>query len=650
MSDNFTDGSQAPGVRRVNNYEILDEIGSGGMSRVYRARRVTDGAVVALKVMSIDNMAPDFEARLRREPEVQRGIGHENIVRLEESFRERDEFFLAMEFVDGRSLATMIHAETGPLPFERARGYFRQVLRAVDHLHRLGIVHRDIKPSNILVRWDDAVKLADFGIAKFTWQQAQTRTQRGLGTPEYMSPEQARGKSIDIRTDIYSLGITLYEALTARKPFSRDEETPMAYVEVIQEILTKPLPDPRAFQPALSPDIVRLLMKATAKDPDERFQSCAEFLGALEIVDGNATAPIGAGSPSYSSPTVVGPAEPLLPRRTVEPPRQPAISLPTITAPGGAPPPSAERAPRAYRPEPPPKRSALPWVLLVLLLLGAGGYFGYQAYLRNQAGAGGHLTDADAMRITKTIAADTKDYQTSGNAAALAAHYAPTNVEFLNIKKGTRAAIQSDIAKFLATLVRTDQYDINVKKARAVNDSTIESEWVITYQRLKNDGTLLRGSTSNFIRLKLIDGDWLITNERANWTQRNNVPPPKQAAVDTAAASVDTVRNITDDRPVTPASGVDAVRGFISGVTAGDAESAWDRYAGSALKSSDERSRFIAEFAGRGYEVLEVATQGDDVVARLVREEGRGIQNVVRVHFRVVDEGGPKIASLRVNP
>src|SRR5688500_4391251 len=277
--------------RNINGYILQEEIGAGGMSRVYRATREGTGETFALKSIRIENMAADFERRLRREPEVQQGIGHENIVNLVDWFRVRDEFFLVMELVDGRSMSELIYRESGPMPFERARGYLRQMLRAVHHLHSLGIIHRDIKPSNVLVRHDDVVKIADFGIAKFAWQQGQTKTQKGLGTPEYMSPEQARGMHIDHRSDIYSLGITFFEMLTARKPFARGEETPAAYVEVIQSILSKPLPDPRSFQPGIPTGAVQLLTKATAKDPSERFQSATEFLGALELVEANDFSP-----------------------------------------------------------------------------------------------------------------------------------------------------------------------------------------------------------------------------------------------------------------------------------------------------------------------------------------------------------------------
>jgi serine/threonine protein kinase len=637
VSDNFSDVPSAPRGRRVGNYEILEEIGAGGMSRVYRGRRVSDGQDVAIKVILMENMAPDYEARLRREPEVQQGIGHENIVRLFESFREREEFFLVMEYIDGRSLARMIHRETGPMSFERARGYFRQALRAVDHLHRLGIVHRDIKPSNILIRWDETVKLADFGIAKFTWQQAQTKTQRGLGTPEYMSPEQARGKQVDHRSDIYSLGITLFEALTARKPFSREEETPAAYGEVIQEILTRPLPDPRAFIPSISPEVVRLLKKATAKELGDRFQSCAEFLGALEIIEGDT----GIGAPrgyddSASAPTVT------LDERA----RQAASSIPAPTVTRATPPP-ARPIPR--EPER-PKRSVLPWVLLILLVLGVGGYFGYQWYQKQYLTSGGQLTDSDALRISKGVAADVKKYQLDANAPALATLFTEKDIEFFKMKRATREAVRAEIVRNGSRIVRTDRYDIEVRRARMLDDSTIESEWIILYQRMRDDSTLLRGSTSNITKLRLIDGQWLIASQRENWTKRDNVAPPKR--VDTVVA-VDTphVVDIPNDNQGGPdrEAKLSTVRMFMSMVTGGDAGQAWDLYATTSLRES-EQTRFNSEFAGKGYELRDVTMDGDAIVARLARNESDGTEHIIRIYSTVVDEGGsPKLNSLRVN-
>jgi hypothetical protein len=640
VSDNFSDDSNAPRGRRVGNYEILEEIGAGGMSRVYRGRRLSDGEVVAVKVIHIENMAPDYEARLRREPEVQHGIGHENIVGLHESFREREEFFLVMEYVDGRSLARIIHHETGPMSFERARGYFRQVLRAVDHLHRLGIVHRDIKPSNILVRWDDMVKIADFGIAKFTWQQAQTKTQRGLGTPEYMSPEQARGQQVDHRSDIYSLGITLFEALTARKPFSRDEETPAAYGEVIQEILNKPLPDPRAFVPSLTNEVVRLLKKATAKDPAERFQSCSEFLGALEIIEGEGAA--AAPRSAYvetSTPTVT------LEERPRPASTRRAEPAPTVV-PGAAP--TAASRPVARAAEP-PKRSALPWILLLLVVLGVGGYFGYQWYQNQHATVQAHRTDADAMRISKGVAADVKKYQVDANAPALASLFDAKGLEFFKMKNATREAVAADIARGASHIVRTDQYDIDVRRARMLDDSTVETEWIITYQRTKDDGTLLRGSTSNIVKLKLVDDQWLITSERENWTKRNNVAPPK--AADTAASDTPQVVDIPQNQGVPDKeTQVATVRMFMSMVTGGDANEAWDIYASTPLKASDERTRFNSEFAGKGAELQDVSAEGDVIVAKVARNEGDGTQHIYRIYCTVLEEGGsPRVSSVRVN-
>lgn len=505
--------------RTINGYVLREEIGFGGMSRVYRATREGSGEVFALKAIRIENMAADFERRLRREPEVQQGLGHENIVQLVDWFRVRDEYFLVMEYVEGRSLSELIYRESGPLPFERARGYMRQILRAVNHLHALGIIHRDIKPSNVLIRHDDVVKLADFGIAKFAWQQGQTKTQKGLGTPEYMSPEQARGTHIDHRSDIYSLGITFFEMLTSRKPFARGEETPAAYVEVIQSILSKPLPDPRSFQPGIPAGAVRLLTKATAKDPSDRFQSATEFLGALEMVEEADFSPATVAMGDLGVAAAANAAE----------------AHPSGWAGPGAAPPAASSRLRDRHIDANDdevatggSRAGL-WIALLLLVLAVGGYFGYQYYDRNvRLQNAGRIDTSTAVQVSNMLAADYRAYSMDHNHGGLASLFAPSGNTYFSMRNARRSQIARDAEKFFANIQTTTVYDIQTRKAWPLNDSTINADWLFTYERIKTNGEILRGQTLDRMRMELIDGEWLITRQTSTWVKRRNEPPPEE--------------------------------------------------------------------------------------------------------------------------
>jgi len=438
-------------LRSINGYEILELIAAGGMSRVYRGRSAA-GETVAVKVIQFDEMAADYERRLRREPEIQRGVGHENIVRLIDWFRVGGEFFLVMEYIDGRSLWTIIR-DDGPLPFERARGYLCQVLPALEHLHGLGIVHRDIKPANILVTLDGRAKLADFGIAKFTWQQGQTRTQLGIGTPEYMSPEQARGVGIDQRSDIYSLGITFYEMLTGRPPFTSAQETPAAYSEIIQGILSTPVPDPRTVRPDVPGGAAALIARAAAKDPNDRFTDCAQMLRALDaIVDET-------GSPST---VVLGAAASAV------------VDSAAASAPSAAGIPDAPRAAADVRDSGVGARAARPrgvlrhpiLLALIVLMLAGAVYSATRIFSGSSAEA-----DAAPPETPRQIAERTaSSYRTGSLAhdvAQLAALYAADSVRYFAEGTLTRDSILSELREDYLRLARTDSFAVTLDTVRA---------------------------------------------------------------------------------------------------------------------------------------------------------------------------------------
>jgi serine/threonine protein kinase len=273
----------------VPGYEILEKVGSGGMASVYRARKQASGQIVALKIPMEQYVADaKFIRRFHREAEVAQRLNHVNIVRTFEHGSLGIKHYMVMEYVNGRSLESYI--EASELDNELTVEIMRLVVNALQHIHSAGIIHRDIKPANIMileggVRNDeepriapDAVKLMDFGIAGGKVLSRLTMTGARIGTPVYMSPEQARGLKIDHRSDIYSLGLVLYEMLTGQTAFKGGYEA-----IVHQQIFQSP-PPPRQLNLRIPKGLDELVMKMIAKDPDER-PSLEEVQAALESPD-----------------------------------------------------------------------------------------------------------------------------------------------------------------------------------------------------------------------------------------------------------------------------------------------------------------------------------------------------------------------------
>jgi serine/threonine protein kinase len=269
-------------VIKIQGYEIVRELGEGGMGIVYLAKEENLDTLVAIKLLHRQySSKEEIRERFKNEARMMSALVHTNIVQFRHFLALPEGLALVMEYVEGRGLDRMIGEEFGPIPYEKALPIFKQVLQGVGYAHSKGVVHRDIKPSNIIVSEFCEVKVADFGIAKIAGQTGLTRTGMQMGTLYYESPEQIRGaKDVDQRSDIYSLGMTLYEMLAGRLPFEAENNT--SEFEITQQIVFKENPSPDTFYPHIPAWLVGIVNKATVKEPDDRFQSCEEFLRCID--------------------------------------------------------------------------------------------------------------------------------------------------------------------------------------------------------------------------------------------------------------------------------------------------------------------------------------------------------------------------------
>lgn len=258
-------------------YELEELIGTGGMADVYRARDGLLGRTVAVKILHPQYAKDEvFIGRFRQEAQAAANLNQPNIVNVYDWGIEGDVYYLVMEYVEGRDLKGIILGG-GPLLPERATEIAMSICLALEAAHANGIVHRDIKPQNVIVTPDNQVKVMDFGIARTTGGSALTQTGTIMGTAQYISPEQAQGQAADPRSDLYSLGVVIYEMLTGKVPFDGENPVAIAYKHVRED----PLP-PSMINPDISPGLEAVVMKALAKNPENRYQSAVEMRSDLE--------------------------------------------------------------------------------------------------------------------------------------------------------------------------------------------------------------------------------------------------------------------------------------------------------------------------------------------------------------------------------
>ena len=334
-------------------YQLLGRLGAGGMATVWLAEDTSLHRKVAIKVLA-ERYAEDeqFVERFRREAQSAAGLNHPNIVAIYDRGVAEGTYYIAMEYLDGPTLKDVID-ERGGLDPNRAIGFATQILSALRFAHNHGVVHRDIKPQNVVVAPDGRLKVTDFGIARAGASQ-MTEVGSIVGTAQYLSPEQARGEVVGPPSDLYSVGIVLYEMLTGRVPFEGDSAVAIAMKHLSEE----PVP-PSAYAPGTPPALEKVVLRALAKDAGDRYQTAEEMAADLDRARrGVALSPRTEQMTRVVAPTRTGQ------HTRVQPPLEG-----TRVWDRDAPPPRA--APPALAPVR-PKRSRWPWVLLALLVLAAG--------------------------------------------------------------------------------------------------------------------------------------------------------------------------------------------------------------------------------------------------------------------------------------
>jgi serine/threonine-protein kinase len=388
----------AEALTKAGRYQIVGELGRGSMGVVYQGFDPVIGRTVAIKTMLPQGLSPqefqEYKTRFQREAMAAGILAHPNIITVYDFGEDNGVLYLAMEFLEGKSLEKIAQEQT-VLPIETILPIYDQVCSALDHAHRNKIVHRDIKPANIMILQNGLVKVTDFGIAKM---MAMGMTQAGqiLGTPNYMSPEQVKGRQIDGRSDIFSLGVILYELMTGEKPFGGQNITTVIY-KIINE---NPTP-PRELDASIPAGLSYVISKALAKNIDERYQTCrelAEDLRNYKNLGGTAT---GQGTVVLNVPPVPMEAAEL-------PPPPPAQTLP-LRAPASPPaPPAVDEAPSASSiniqmiPPPPARPQSIPqitWVLGALLVVAIMGSISYFLVLRPRSQPVATVVTAPVARV-----------------------------------------------------------------------------------------------------------------------------------------------------------------------------------------------------------------------------------------------------------
>ena len=260
----------------IGQYRIIEKIGEGGMGVIYKAEHCTLEQVVAIKSLPGNlSVNSDLRERFIREAKIQARLSHPNVVNILNFFDFEGNYYIVMEYAEGETLESLIRTK-GLLPPDSCINMFKQILAGVGYAHSMGIIHRDLKPSNIIIKNDGTIKITDFGIAKISGDLQRTQAGVKVGTIWYMSPEQVKGQPAGISSDIYALGVTLFEMITGKVPFSGNSE-----YSIMKDIVECSPPSPREFYPYVPVPLEKTIMRAIAKEPADRFKSVQEFAAAL---------------------------------------------------------------------------------------------------------------------------------------------------------------------------------------------------------------------------------------------------------------------------------------------------------------------------------------------------------------------------------